>query len=330
MGQRSPRSLPTCRSRIVTRRENCPPYSGAVSLVMRFLLVVSRPLDGSPDTLDPPTPRALCAQMDDTRPSTRTVTDRLPARGTSLATAFDATGRRSGVLAMPDTWIRNAVAEAIGIFTLVFVGVLAVANEGDLTGAALAQGLAIAVMVAALGHVSGGHFNPAITLGLFLGRKIDLPMAIVYWVAQLFGGLVAALVVALATSTEVVEIGTPTLGEGIGAGWGIVLEIVATFFLVLVVFGTVVDRRAPASVYPFAIGLTITAAILAIGPYTGGALNPARAFGPALIGGEWGGVAAWLIGPLIGAVLAWAVHEYVLEPREEADSISESGRREEV
>jgi len=105
---------------------------------------------------------------------------------------------------MPDTWIRNAVAEAIGIFTLVFVGVLAIANEVDLTGAALAQGLAIAVMVAALGHVSGGHFNPAITLGLFLGRKIDLPMAIVYWVAQLLGGLLAALVVALATSTDVV------------------------------------------------------------------------------------------------------------------------------
>src|SRR5919106_6923931 len=162
---------------------------------------------------------------------------------------------------MPETWIRNAVAEAIGIFTLVFVGVLAVSNV-DLTGAALAQGLAIAVMVAALGHVSGGHFNPAITLGLFLGRKIDLPMAIVYWVAQLLGGLVAALVVALATSTDVVEIGTPTLGDDTGVGWGIVLEIVATFFLVLVVFGTVVDRRAPASVYPFAIGLTITAAIL--------------------------------------------------------------------
>jgi MIP family channel proteins len=231
---------------------------------------------------------------------------------------------------MPDTWIRNAVAEAIGIFTLVFVGVLAIANQVDLTGAALAQGLAIAVMVAALGHVSGGHFNPAITLGLFLGRKIDLPMAIVYWVAQLLGGLVAALVVAFATSTDVVEIGTPTLGDDIGVGWGIVLEIVATFFLVLVVFGTVVDRRAPASVYPFAIGLTITAAILAIGPYTGGALNPARAFGPALVGGEWGGVAAWLIGPLIGGVLAWALHEYVLEPREETDSIAESGRRREV
>src|SRR5918996_163240 len=80
IGQRSPRSLATCRSRIVTRRENCPPYSGAVSLVMRCLLVVSRPSDGSPDTLDPPTPSAPRAQADDTRPSTPTVADGLPAQ----------------------------------------------------------------------------------------------------------------------------------------------------------------------------------------------------------------------------------------------------------
>src|ERR687898_1234928 len=88
MGQRSPRSLATCRSRIVTRRENCPPYSGAVSLVMRCLLVVSRPSDGSPDTLDPPTPRALCAQVDDTRRWTPRGVDGLPALGTSLATVL--------------------------------------------------------------------------------------------------------------------------------------------------------------------------------------------------------------------------------------------------
>ncbi len=231
---------------------------------------------------------------------------------------------------MPDTWVRNAVAEAVGVFALCFVGILAISSGTELTGIALATGLSIAVMVAALGHVSGGHFNPAITLGLFLGRKIDLPMAVVYWVAQLMGGLVAALLIALVTDTEVVAFGTPTIADGLGVGWAIVLEAVATFFLVLVVFGTVVDRRAPASVYPFAIGLTITAGILAIGSYTGGALNPARGFGPALVGGEWGGTAAWLFGPLIGGALAWALHEYVLTPREEADSVAESGRRDQV
>jgi MIP family channel proteins len=232
---------------------------------------------------------------------------------------------------MPDTWVRNAVAEAVGVFALCFVGILAITGSGgDLTAVALAHGLAIAVMVAALGHVSGGHFNPAITLGLFLGRKIDLPMAAVYWVAQLLGGLLAAIVVWLATTRDVVAFGTPTLADDVNPVWGIVLELVATFFLVLVVYGTVVDRRAPVSVYPFAIGLTITAGIFAIGAWTGGALNPARGFGPALVGGEWGGTVAWLIGPLLGGIAAWALHEYVLMPREEAESIAESGRRDEV
>ena len=136
------------------------------------------------------------------------------------------------------------------MFALCFIGILAIAGSlGDLTAVALAQGLAIAVMVAALGHVSGGHFNPAITLGLLLGRKIDPPMAVVYWVAQLLGGLLAAIVVALATSRDVVAIGAPTLTDGVNPVVGILLELVATFFLVLVVSGTVVDRRAPASVY---------------------------------------------------------------------------------
>jgi MIP family channel proteins len=231
---------------------------------------------------------------------------------------------------MPEMWIRNAVAEALGVFALCFIGIMAITSAADLTGIALAHGLAIGVMVAALGHVSGGHFNPAITLGLLLGRKIDLPMAGVYWVAQLLGGVIAAVVVALTDRGEAVANGTPTLAPDVNVFVGIVLEMVATFFLVLVVFGTVVDRRAPASVYPFAIGLTITAGILAIGAFTGGALNPARGFGPALVGGEWGGTLAWLFGPLLGGVAAWALHTYVLMPREEPESIAESGRRKQV
>ena len=231
---------------------------------------------------------------------------------------------------MPDTWIRNAVTEALGVFTLCFIGILAISSGNDLTGIALANGLAIGVMVAALGHVSGGHFNPAITLGLLLGRKIDAPMAGVYWAAQLLGGVLAAVVVALTISREAVAIGTPVLADDVNVLVGIVLEMIATFFLVLVVYGTVVDRRAPASVYPFAIGLTITIGILAIGAYTGGALNPARGFGPALVSGEWGGTLAWLIGPLLGGVAAWALHTYVIMPREEPESIAESGRRDQV
>jgi MIP family channel proteins len=230
-------------------------------------------------------------------------------------------------------YLRNAVAEAIGVFALCFVGILAINNLGDvpggLIGIALAHGLAIAVMIAALGHVSGGHFNPAVTLGLLLGKKITAAQAGIYVVAQLLGGTLAALVIAASADTATVAGGTPVLAKGVSTGTGILLEAVATFFLVLVVYGTAVDKRAPASVYPFAIGLSLTAGILAIGPFTGAALNPARGFGPALIGGEWGGAIAWIIGPLLGGVLAWAVHT-LLAPSESADAVAASSERTDV
>jgi len=218
---------------------------------------------------------------------------------------------------MTETLLPKAVAELIGAFTLVFVGVLTIANGASLVGAALAQGLAIGVMVAALGHVSGGHFNPAVTFAFWLSRRISGAQAGVYCAAQLLGGLIAALIVAGLLSRAAVGAGTPQLAEGVSMVPAILAEAVATFFLVLVIFGTVLDRRAPASVYPFAIGLTITAGIFAIGPLTGAALNPARGFGPALVSGEWGALGAWLIGPLLGAALAWAVFEYVLAPAPE-------------
>lgn len=211
---------------------------------------------------------------------------------------------------MPNMWLRNATAEAIGAFALVFVSVLAGAIGGNTAGA-LATGLIVVVMVAALGHVSGGHFNPAITLGMYLGRRIDLPGAVLYWVAQLVGATFAALVLWWTFQREVAAMGAPQLVE-VSAFGGVVLEGIATFFLVLVVFGTVVDTKAPLSVYPFAIGLTITAGVFAIGPFTGGALNPARGFGPALISGEWDALVAWSVGPLAGGVLAWVVWEFVI------------------
>lgn len=226
---------------------------------------------------------------------------------------------------MPDRWMRNAIAEAIGAFALVFVGVLVVSTSaGNLTAIALAHGLTIAVAVAALAHVSGGHFNPAITLAMYLSKAIDLRGALTYWAAQLIGGVLAALLVLAATDQDVVAAGAPAVADGVGVVWAILLEAVATFVLVLVVYGTVMDARAPFSAYPFAIGFAVAVGIFAIGPLTGGALNPARGFGPALVGGEWGATAAWLIGPMVGGVLAWAVYEYVISPREKEPSIEGS------
>ncbi|WP_166355910.1 aquaporin [Phytoactinopolyspora limicola] len=214
---------------------------------------------------------------------------------------------------MPQMWVRNAVAEGIGAFALTFVAVMTIVT-GDITPYAVGQGMVILVLVAALGHVSGGHFNPAVTLAFLLGRRIDVVGASIYWAAQLIGGIVAALTVLLVTSRDLVAAGVPvpaTEGDLNLAG-AMILEAIAVFIVVLVVLGTIVDQRAPLSVYPFAIGLAYTAGIFAIGGFSGGALNPARAFGPAVVGGEWDGFAAWLIGPLVGGVLAWLVFEYVI------------------
>jgi MIP family channel proteins len=209
----------------------------------------------------------------------------------------------------------NAVAEAVGTFALVFVVVMAISNADSLTSVAFAFGLVIAIMVAALGHVSGGHFNPAVTFAFLLSRHIDRQMASIYWVAQVIGAIVASLLVVMLNSRDAVAVGTPVVADDVNVVQGIFLEAIATFFLVLVVFGTVVDRRAPVAAYPLAIGFTISVGVLAIGPQTGAALNPARALGPALVGGEWGGIVAWTLGPILGAALAWVLFEYVIAPK---------------
>jgi len=226
---------------------------------------------------------------------------------------------------LPEKWVPIALAEAIGTFALVFVGVLAISAglivgapeaPAGLVGIAFAHGLTIAVMVAALGGVSGGHFNPAVTFGFLVTRRITPTGAAVYVVAQLAGALAAAGLVAALFGADTVAAGTPALGPDVGQGAGIVLEAVTTFFLVLVVFGSAVDPRAPGAVFPLAIGLTITLDILAIGPLTGAAMNPARALGPALVSGTWASHLVYWAGPLLGGGLgAWVMH-YALMERE--------------
>ena len=222
---------------------------------------------------------------------------------------------------MPTDRLRSLVAEFIGTFALTFVGVLAlgaqvvVGTTGvpvDLAVAAFAHGLTIAVMVAALGAISGGHFNPGVTFGFMVTGRMDPITGGLYWVAQLLGAVVASYLILSMAGIETVIAGTPGVAENVGTGMAIVLEAVATFFLVLVVFGTAVDQRAPKSVFPFAIGLTITLGIMAIGPLTGGALNPARALGPALAAGVWDRHFVYWVGPLIGGAFGGAVQHFLL------------------
>lgn len=225
---------------------------------------------------------------------------------------------------MPANRVQIALAEFIGTFALTFVGVLSISSElvvgtpgspVSLIVVALAHGLILGVMVAALGAVSGGHFNPAVTFGFLVTGKLNPATAALYWVAQLLGATVAGYILVGMTGVDAVLRGTPVVAENVGAGMGLVLEGIATFFLVLVVFGTAVDERAPKSAYPFAIGLTLAACIMALGPITGGALNPARAFGPALAAGLFDRQWVYWLGPLAGGAIAALLHQMVLARR---------------
>jgi aquaporin TIP len=236
---------------------------------------------------------------------------------------------------MPTETLRPAVAEFIGTFTLIFIGagsIIAAHGIADpsLIGIALAHGLAIGVMVAAYARVSGAHFNPAVTFGFLLTRRIKPALAVVYWVAQLAGAAVAALLLREllpSGETEAVSLGVPALGHGVDAAAGATLEGILTFLLVTVVFATAVDPKgAFKSIAALAIGLTITLDILFGGPFTGAAMNPARAFGPQLVGNHWSNGWVWYVGPLVGGAIAALLYELLYLPsrsREEPPPVAE-------
>lgn len=224
--------------------------------------------------------------------------------------------------AAPDVmedWVRPLIVEFIGTFTLIFAGAGAIlATQGEnLVAIALAHGLAIGLMVAAAGHISGGLFNPAVTVGLVVAQRVAIPKAAGYVVAQLLGAVVAALFLTWIFPEDVVdafELGTPALAAGIGTGGGLFLEIILTFFLMFVIFGTAVDARGARVIAPLAIGLTITMDIFAGGPLTGAAMNPARALGPALVQNFWTDQWVYWVGPIVGAAVAAGIFQYVLLP----------------
>jgi MIP family channel proteins len=219
-----------------------------------------------------------------------------------------------------DSLGKAAVAEFVGTFTLIFVGAGAVivfsAGQLDLVGVALAHGLVLAIMVSVTGHISGGHINPAVTIALWAAGKIATRRGTVLIAAQVLGAVVGALLlryVVGGASFDAGRAGAPALGSGVAVGKGIVIEAILTFFLVFVVFGTAVDDRGPWNkTAGFTIGLTIAFDILAFGPLTGAAMNPARWFGPALVGGLWDDALVWIVGPIAGGVIAGVLYTTVL------------------
>lgn len=221
---------------------------------------------------------------------------------------------------------RRSIAEALGTFALVFIGTAVVASKYypdanfGVLGIAVAHAIVLSVMITATMSISGGHLNPAVTIGLLVARRVDLRTAGAYIVSQLIGAILASLLVKAIYPTGVtrpIALGTPAIANNILFGQAVTIEAVLTFFLVSAVFGTCVNPDAP-KVGGFGVGMVLLFDILVGGPLTGSAVNPARAFGPALVSGQWVGQIVYWVGPILGGIVAALLWEHVLLPKRTA------------
>jgi aquaporin Z len=231
--------------------------------------------------------------------------------------------------------MQKYLAELIGTFVLVFFGTGAAVVSGKILGdlgtigvlgIALAFGIAVLVMVYAIGAISGCHINPAITIAMLVNGKIVSKDAVIYIVVQCIGAIIAsALLLAIMTGNPTYNLATNGLGQnGYGAGYlggyslvsAFLAETILTFIFLMVIFGAT-SKAAPAGFAGIAIGLSLTAIHLVGIPITGTSVNPARSLGPALIVGGTALAQLWLfiVAPIIGAVLAAFVWKYLIEDR---------------
>ena len=229
---------------------------------------------------------------------------------------------------MSEANMRAYAAEFLATMLFVLMGTGAVIGVGvtgefSLVVIALAHGLGIGVMVYAVANISGGHLNPAVTLGMMVTKRIKIAPGVAYVVAQMSGAAVATALWYLILFNAVGEsmqfgahgVNTDALGEG-GA---FLLEIILTFVLVGVIFATAVSKKGFGIMAPLAIGLTIALIHLVAVPLTGASVNPARTFGPALISNAFDSYWLYILGPAIGAVLAAALWHHVFLPAQEED-----------
>ena len=215
-------------------------------------------------------------------------------------------------------------AEAVGTFLFFFLGFSGIAVVVDIgadaitpLGVAAGFGFGLALAITAFGHVSGGHFNPAVSAGLAIAGRFPSRDVIPYWIAQLVGGFGAVLVMAIVYSSEVTDSLQTQPGSGIDDWAALVLEIVATGLFVMVILTVATDERAAwkGVMAPFLIGLFIFTAAVTVGPASGGSFNPARSLDPVLYNQEWGDVWIYIVGPLAGAVLGGATWTYLVAGR---------------
>jgi aquaporin Z len=222
--------------------------------------------------------------------------------------------------------VKPAIAELLGTFTLVFVGamVVTVAPQFGVVAAALGHGLILVGLIYTYGHISGAHFNPAVTAGLLVGGKMDIQKAVVYWIAQFIGAIIAGVLTVqfsnLALPTDVIT--ANNFGQTTGALTATnlmaaaVIEFILTFLLVTAVYQAAVYGKA-GNLAGVAIGLTLAGSILAGGFYTGASLNPARTLGPALAAGDLSYVPVYLIAIFAGGIVAGLLHTHILAPEKE-------------
>ena len=205
--------------------------------------------------------------------------------------------------------MRAHVAEFVGTFALVFAGcgAIAIGKLPD-TGIAITFGLVIAVMIYALGHISGAHFNPAVSIGFAIGRHFPWARVITYAMAQVAGAVAGAL-----TLRAILGSGVP-LGATVPAGTdlqALAMEAVLTFFLMLVITSVATDSRAVGEAAAVAIGGAVALGALVGGPISGASMNPARSLGPALVTGDISHIWVYLAGPLIGSVAAAFLYRWL-------------------
>ena len=204
--------------------------------------------------------------------------------------------------------MRAHAAEFVGAFALVFAGCgsIAVGTLGP-AGVALAFGLAIAVMIYALGHISGAHFNPAVSVGFAIGRHFPWPRVATYALAQIAGAIAGAALLRLTLGDVPLGVTHPTVADLSALVW----EIVMTAFLMLVITAVATDTRAVGHGAALAIGGTVAMGALVGGPVSGSSLNPARSIGPALVAGDLGDLWIYLLGPVIGAAIGALLYRYL-------------------
>jgi MIP family channel proteins len=255
------------------------------------------------------------------------VADLVRNRGSGRGSGRGATGGQTqglyGSQINASNLLGSAVAELIGTFILIFTGcavataaILQRSTAGPLSydslAVALAFGLALTVVVAAIGHVSGAHVNPAVTLGLAATNKFPWQFVPIYIGAQLVGAILGAIAVWITygePGRELADVAATFPAEDVGDIQAFLVEVLVTFILVFVVISVATDDRAPAGVAPLAVGFALACGVLIAGPVTGGSLNPARSLGPMILAGRFDAVWVYILAPIVGAVLAAFVYD---------------------